>query len=70
MPRRPKIPENIHCENCGKLMLAESYSAQPLPDTPAERIHRIWEPSLPPRTVLCTCGHYTAHVRSREGAQR
>lgn len=67
---RKKVPDNIHCANCGKLMDAESYSVTIQPDTPAERVHRVWEPNLPYRTVLCTCGHYTAHVRTQGEAQR
>ena len=48
--------------NCDRRLLAESYAARILEGVPLERIHRSYEPGQPPRTVMCTCDHYTAYV--------
>jgi hypothetical protein len=61
--RRKKPPEHIRCENpaCGRLLLADGYTATIPPGISAERIHREYTPDEPLRTVMCTCGHYTQH---------
>ena len=71
--KHEKVLESVRCANpaCGHLMYAANYLvANVLPDTPAEKVHRVHEPGQPERTFYCTCGHLTVHYAHRRSSER
>lgn len=58
-PKRSKIPETYLCAHCVRRLVVGNYSVTVPKDTPPEGVHRVTEPTMPPFTLTCTCGHYT-----------
>jgi hypothetical protein len=50
------------CANpaCPRWLGVKDYlESHPGPEVPAEEIHNVVDTSVPPITLLCSCGHYT-----------
>ena len=56
-------PQVVDCSQCGRTLSIKDYDAIPNAATPKERIHEYRYRNAYNVSVLCSCGHYTRHIR-------
>jgi hypothetical protein len=71
MARKRKDPyRTMTCANpaCARTLVVSEYIGRPSSSYDPKKIHRIYDPAGAPRSVFCTCGHYTEYVFRQEDA--